>query len=375
MSFEKKPITVNYFGLDFLRAIAIIVVYFFHNLVLFPHPHWLESVAKFGWIGVDLFFVLSGFLISSQLFAKVVAGQEISITEFFVKRFFRIMPVFFVVLGLYFSFPVLRENPSLAPLWKFMTFTQNLGLDRTTQSGFSHAWSLCVEEQFYLFFPLIFCALVKLNALKNSFILLLALFIFGFFARNYAWNNEVLPFMGTESFGTHWYEWIYYPTYARMDGLLAGISIGALFQFKPHLKNYLNAYGNGILGLGLIVLSVAYLVCLEDKTFTMALFGFTLVDLGCGLLVLGAVCSSSILYRFNSLFFSKIAGLSYAIYLIHKITLHVSQEYLFSEFTSRDSNLMLFLAILTTVLASLLLNILVEKPFMRLRNKFLVKPI
>ena len=103
MQVQNKPLTENYVGLDFLRALAIFVVYFYHNLVLFPHPEWLASVAKFGWVGVDLFFALSGFLIASQLFAKVVAGQKISLRDFFIKRFFRIMPVFFVVLGLYFS--------------------------------------------------------------------------------------------------------------------------------------------------------------------------------------------------------------------------------------------------------------------------------
>ena len=372
MQVQNKPLTENYVGLDFLRALAIFVVYFYHNLVLFPHPEWLASVAKFGWVGVDLFFALSGFLIASQLFAKVVAGQKISLRDFFIKRFFRIMPVFFVVLGLYFIFPVLRENPSLAPLWKFLSFTQNLGLDRTTQSGFSHAWSLCVEEQFYLLFPLLLITTVKLNLLKKSYLLVLALFVSGFFARYYAWDTWVLPFMGTDVFSTHWYEWIYYPTYARLDGLLAGISIAALYQFKPHLKSRIQIYGNSILLLGLVVLSLAYRVCLEDKSFTMALFGFPLVDLGCGLLVLGAVCKESFLYRFKSYLFSKLAALSYAIYLIHKIALHVSQEYLFISFTSRDSNLMMFLAVLTTLLASLLLNSLIEKPFMTLRRKFVV---
>lgn len=88
------------YGLDFLRALAIIMVLFFHTLVLFPHPDWLAYVAKFGWIGVDLFFALSGFLIASQLFAKISEDKKISFMDFFIKRFFRIVPAYLVVVML-----------------------------------------------------------------------------------------------------------------------------------------------------------------------------------------------------------------------------------------------------------------------------------
>ena len=67
----------NLFGLDFLRSLAIILVLLFHNVVLFPHPEWINRVGKFGWIGVDLFFALSGFLIASKLFEQIVADTKI----------------------------------------------------------------------------------------------------------------------------------------------------------------------------------------------------------------------------------------------------------------------------------------------------------
>ena len=93
-------------GLDHLRALAIILVFFFHYYIVSGgQPEWLPNVASFGWTGVDLFFVLSGFLISSQLFAQIKQGQLISFKEFFLKRFFRIVPAFLVTLGLYFCFP------------------------------------------------------------------------------------------------------------------------------------------------------------------------------------------------------------------------------------------------------------------------------
>jgi peptidoglycan/LPS O-acetylase OafA/YrhL len=70
----------------------------------------LPKVASFGWTGVDLFFFLSGFLISSQLFAQIKQGQNISFKQFFLKRVFRIIPAFLVTVGLYFCFPFFREK-------------------------------------------------------------------------------------------------------------------------------------------------------------------------------------------------------------------------------------------------------------------------
>jgi len=362
------------YGLDFLRAMAIIMVLFFHTLVLFPHPDWLAYVAKFGWIGVDLFFALSGFLIASQLFAKIDKDQKISFRDFFIKRFFRIVPAYLTVVLLYLSFPALRERGTPAPYWKFLTFTQNLGLDLRSQGAFSHAWSLCVEEQFYLFFPVILIVLVYFNALKKGFIILLTLFLLGFVARLYAWNVLVFPFNGTNLFGVYWQEWIYYPTYARLDGLLVGILIAGIFQFRPELKEWLVKYGNSMLFAGILVLTAAYFICLNERSFSLCMYGFPLVDIGCGFLVLGAISPSSFIYKYNSPFFSAIAMLSYSIYLIHKITIHITQEQLFKLNIPKESNLMMFLSLLITVLAAFMLHYLIEKPFMKFRVQ-LLKPV
>ena len=147
------PIQKKLYGLDNLRAVAIAFVFIYHYAGLSNGaPKWLGFITKFGWTGVDLFFVLSGFLISSQLFAQIKKGQTISFKQFFLKRFFRIVPAFLFILVLYFIFPFFRERESLPPLWKFLTFTQNFGLNLKDFGTFSHAWSLCVEEHFYLFF-------------------------------------------------------------------------------------------------------------------------------------------------------------------------------------------------------------------------------
>jgi peptidoglycan/LPS O-acetylase OafA/YrhL len=367
----KLPSVHKLSGLDNLRAFAILYVFLFHYSILFPSPEWLYSIAKFGWTGVDLFFVLSGYLISSQLFAGIAKNQRISFREFFLKRFFRIIPAYVLVVALYFLFPLLREREPLAPLWKYLTFTHNLGLDLRTQRTFSHAWSLCIEEQFYLFFPLILIALIHFRAVKKGAILLVFFFVAGFCARIYAWYSFLEPVVGSDDFWAPWYKWIYYPTYSRLDGLLTGVSIAAIFQFRPQLKMWLQRYGNFSLLAGVAVLTGAYFLCEEQMSFNASIFGFPIISFGYGLIVIGAISPGVFLYRFQSGITANIATLSYAIYLIHKMVIHVSQEQLAKLGIPAESEWMFILCLFTSVAGALLLNRLIEKPFLKLRDSVL----
>ncbi len=367
----QSPKQHKLFGLDHLRALAIILVFVYHYGRLFPHPDWTNTISKFGWTGVDLFFVLSGYLIASQLFFSLTKTGNISLKEFFIKRFFRILPAYFVVVALYFLFPVLREHESLAPLWKYLTFSQNIGLDLRTQGTFSHAWSLCIEEQFYLLFPLILLGLHHYNFLRKGFWLLMILFVFGFAARLYSWYVLVAPHAGEDVFWVYWHKWIYYITVCRLDGLLIGVSIAALFQYKPVIKTRIQQHGNGLLIAGLIVLTAAYFLCLNEDSFGASVFGFPLVDFGYGLLVTAAISPRTFLYKTPSRWTTKIAALSFAVYLTHKIIIHQTQEQLVKMNVDKESNVMFFICILTCLLGAFLLNELIEKPFLKWKSQLL----
>src|SRR5881394_4614329 len=145
-------------GLDLLRALAIIAVLLYHaGLFGFKLP---GRVDRFGWIGVDLFFVLSGYLIGGQLLAPLARDQRISLGRFFTRRALRIMPAYFVVLAIYFLLPSWREYSEMSqPLWKFLLSVQNIALHGGT--AFSHAWSLAVEDQFYLALPFLLLFLFR----------------------------------------------------------------------------------------------------------------------------------------------------------------------------------------------------------------------
>lgn len=368
---ETLPANHKLYGLDFLRAIAITLVFLYHYGRMFPHPEWTNSVSHFGWTGVDLFFVLSGYLIASQLFAKIDEGKKIPLKEFFIKRFFRIIPVYLLVVAVYFLFPFVHEREALAPLWKYLSFTQNIGLDLRYHGTFSHAWSLCIEEQFYLFLPLILLALVYFKAVKKGFTLLFILFLLGFAARLYSWYTLIAPFTDTDEFWIYWYKWIYYPTYNRLDGLLIGVLLAGIFQFKPKLKAWIQANGNRLLAMSMAILTASYFLCYNQASFNASIFGFPLVAIGYGLLVASAISPAGFLYNIKTPGITRIATFSYSIYLTHKIVIHLTQQQFSKLFISKDGNLMFILCIITSVFIAFAINRLIEKPAAILRKKLL----
>lgn len=364
----KENIQQKFYGLDHLRTLAILFVFLFHYFILSGgQPKWLPEVARFLWTGVDLFFVLSGFLISSQLFAQIQQTQSISFKQFFLKRFFRIVPAFLVTVTIYFCVPFFREKESLPPLWKFLTFTQNFGLNFKEFGTFSHAWSLCVEEHFYLFLPIILIFLQSVKLLKRAYWLLIFFFLLGVITRIYSFEYLYAPHAEVKGGWTYWYQYIYYPTYNRLDGLLAGVLIAGIYQFFPAIWNRISKYGNVFIVLSLTVLTGAYFLCYHQHSFYASVFGFPLIAIGYGLMVIAAISPASVLYKWRSKFTTFIATLSYAIYLTHKGVIHITSEFLKSY--DPDSNILLLISMITCVMGAFLLHIAVEKPFMRLRKR------
>jgi peptidoglycan/LPS O-acetylase OafA/YrhL len=361
----------TYYGLDTLRALAVIMVILFHYPRWFPHPEWFPEVLKFGWAGVDLFFVLSGFLISSQLFAQIKKQGSFSMREFYIKRFFRILPVYYFVLALYFIFPVLSAPQLLPPLWKFLTFTQNFGANFETHRGFGVVWSLCVEEHFYLLLPLTLLLLLKNGLYKKAGILLLLLFVVGLMVRLYSYYNIYLPQTNGTDNRAAWVATIYYPTYNRLDGLLAGVGIAALYNYCPALLSRLSKYANCIFAAGLLLLTVAYFVCQKPLGFGRSIIGFPLVSIGFGCWVLAAIIPGSFLYNWKSAAISMLARLSFSLYLIHMGVILMVQQ-LFSNWgIAKESFEMFLFCMACSVGIALMLYFGIEKPFMKMRVRFL----
>ncbi len=156
--------------LDGLRGLAILAVMSFHylnNQLVHAESQFaraLYTVTSFGWVGVDLFFVLSGYLIGNILILNKNATNYFSV--FYWRRFVRIIPTYYFALALFLfarAIPGVDENYFLSgnlviPFWSYWLLLQNFfmaDLANLGNSALSVTWSIAIEEQFYILFPLI----------------------------------------------------------------------------------------------------------------------------------------------------------------------------------------------------------------------------
>jgi peptidoglycan/LPS O-acetylase OafA/YrhL len=258
----------------------------------------------------------------------------------------------------------------LAPLWKMFTFTQNYGQDIRRYGTFSHAWSLCVEEQFYLLLPIILMWVFS-SRLKKTGWLIPAIFLLTIIFRSITWEIFLKPNIDSDDFGVQWYKLIYYPTYTRLDGLMVGVGIAAIYRFREKWLSPLNRYANGMIIAGCVLFALSLFLCMDQQSSPATIFGFSLIAIAFGFFVLSAIMSSGFLFRVKSVITKNLATLSYSLYLSHKGIIHLTQKWFTGLGLPGDSNWMLLFCILTCVGGALLMRILIEKPFFSMRNRLL----
>jgi len=148
-------------SLDGLRCLSILAVIWSHAGRAYEGP--LASLLTRGGFGVDLFFIISGFLITTLMLREREANGFVSLRRFYMRRALRIFPLYFAVLGLYIAMIAIahRGRSEDAAFWSnlpyFATYTYNIKDPFFLHHGiFGHSWSLATEEQFYLLWPLLF---------------------------------------------------------------------------------------------------------------------------------------------------------------------------------------------------------------------------
>lgn len=357
-------------GLDHLRALAILLVLMYHYRA-FKHPAWIDTIGRFGWTGVDLFFVLSGFLISSQLFREIEKTGSIRLKTFFTKRFFRIIPPYFFTLFLYFTVPFFRERESLSSFWKFISFTQNYGLDVMNSGTFSHAWSLCIEEQFYLVLPFLLLLVLKTKMFRYAVFFAFLLIFFSVTVRFMIWNTSIVPVMNSDGFWKAWYMKIYYPTHTRLDGLAVGVIIGYLMTYSSQFKKSVHHHGNKLFVFGTILLRISFWICNDQAGEGASVYGFTGVAVSYGIILMSAISRSSYVFRTQSSVTTQLAGLSYAIYLSHKGIIHMIQYVLEKLGIETSDNISLLIGLAGCIAGGLVYRLMIENPSSKLKNKIL----
>ncbi len=296
-------------GLDLLRIIAVLLVLGRH-LRLPEEPSLLLRLWKTGgWIGVDIFFVLSGFLVSGLIFREYLRNQSVDLKRFLIRRGFKIYPAFYALI----AFTVatrLYNNVAIAPqeLIGELLFLQNyLG------GIWNHTWSLAVEEHFYIGIALLCWVLLKrkynTNDAANPFRSIPLVFAVVASLCILLRAGNLLVF---ESFS---YQWFLFATHIRIDSLMFGVLLAYLWHFRDLQLKIKRVPTLALIGTGACMLLPAAFLPLEEYK-SISLFGVTLFYLGSGALVLGMVRLEASGNRALKLG-GALGAASYSIYLWH----------------------------------------------------------
>ncbi len=319
-----RPSSLRYLpGLDGLRAISVLAVMVFHHYFIFGSQRgWLPG----GFLGVEVFFVVSGYLITSLLLAERREHGRVSFRHFYVRRARRLLPAVWVLLAVVIAYALLFLPDSIGTLRgdtiAALTYTSNWWQIVANRSYavavgrpelLKHLWSLAIEEQFYLFWPvtLIF-ALRRLGRSRTVVAMFVAAML----------STLVLAITSFASI-----DFAYYATFTRLSGLLLG-GVMAFF-FAPYRIRGLPGRGarvaldlTGLLGLICLIIAFrSYTFPVGDASGadrSVFLGGFLLVDIATLLVIAAAVHPASDLGRLLGCKPLRYVGLrSYSLYLWH----------------------------------------------------------
>lgn len=353
-------------GLDTLRALAILWVMPFHSYLA---GYTDGGVLRWsGWMGVDLFFALSGFLIGSQVFKTLANSSRLDFVDFYLRRGFRTLPAYFVVLGIYVAWPSLHEDPGMMPLWQFLTYTMNLFID-PSRSAFSHAWSLCVEEQFYLLFPLLALLLVRNTTWRRGVVVFSMLVLGGMLLRAWLWAHFVHPVeVSGGNVQNVYLRFLYDPTYARLDDLLGGVALAAARTYRTRGWEWIERNANTVAVAG-VLLTIFCIWGFDGRRmgFAANVVGYPVLAVAMTALVAAAASENGVLAKVRVPGAAWFAAASYSLYLSHKM---VYQE-LYERFTPWIGGhsiwtALIYIAAILAVGAAL--HYTVERPFLHLRE-------
>lgn len=341
-------------ALDGLRTIAVYLVLLFHAGI-----GWSNG----GFIGVDLFFVLSGFLVTNVLLEEARGNGRIRLVRFYARRMRRLMPAAILMIlataAVFVLVAPLNERLGLvsdarASLlyvanWRFLADATDYFAEGNAPSPFLHFWSLAIEEQFYFVYPLILIGLLGLARRRSSWVLpagvgaLCAISL----GLQWFWNGRS---------ASH----AYYGTDARLYQLLAGgLLATTAARWRPRLA-HLGPSSGAVAGLGVVALIV---VATSAVDVSPSIRGVAAVL--CSVVILAGLEScptSAVAAGLSTRTLTYLGGISYGTYLWHWPVILVLQRI----FTIGPTTTLVLAAVLSTALAALSAQ-LVELPIRKTR--------
>lgn len=337
-------------SIDGMRGIAIALVlgwHLYHDWIRqYMLPKWGEHLTSILWSGVDLFFVLSGFLIGGILLKN--RGSENYFISFYGRRAFRIIPLYIMLLAYVFASGERSDFPYL------MTFTQNIAWSVDNRWGASLVgvtWSLAVEEQFYLILPLI----IRFVPDKKLPVILIALALMAPVLRLFMMVNELrMP--------------VYMLLPSRMDGLLLGVLLAWFLSETERAQKFRSIRpalkcSCIVLGLGFVALAAMSLDVFDP---ILTSFGYTWIAVFYASFI-ALVVTSSRAYPLWLMPLSWLGVGAYSLYLFHVPLRNVIIEYIGRDYQLETP--VLFVQTLMLVAIGVLCWWIIEKPMVLLGHK------
>jgi peptidoglycan/LPS O-acetylase OafA/YrhL len=352
-------------GLDALRAMAVIFVLSDHFAVAWGRAGqddvWMQKLpfVYFGWTGVDLFFVLSGYLIGKQLWTEFVKTGDVNVPRFLMRRGLRIWPLY----AAYILVPILLGGSIVKRIPDMLFFSNYV------EGGVNGGWSLSTEEQFYILIPLLIVGFRKRLNLSRWLYALPAIMLIVVMLRVITRANLVAAGMSSEEITLA----MYFPFHLRSEALFVGLFLSLIAVLRPDL--YQRRIANGMSPLMLGVAFIAVTIGLALRSFDRHVFVYTALGLVYGSFALTVLTDRSFLTRWTGWrVFYPIARLSYGVYLAHFIVLQYAGPVIIKTIARLPINpaaafaASLFVGLLASLLVSTVTFVLIERPFLLLRE-------
>lgn len=298
-------------ALDLIRLVAILLVLGRHAGIEVPKDdvvgnafmhYWVQG----GWVGVDIFFVLSGFLVSGLIFKEWKINHRVNLKRFVIRRLLKICPSFWMLI---LSSIILPQKTS-QPISIHSTLSELLFLQNYFPGFWNHTWSLAVEIHFYLMLVLVCgcCIYFKKDSedpFRNLPIVFLSIALLSLIFRMQA--IRIQPYTFYQNL---------FPTHLRMDSLMFGVLLSWLWSFRD-LGSYIqNRLVRTYLVIsGLVLILPAFIFKIEANSW-ISVYGVICFYLGAGMIITGCISSTTL----SKNYFTKLAKLgtySYSIYIWH----------------------------------------------------------
>ena len=330
--------------IQFLRAISVLLVFFYHLKL---------EIFSFGFLGVDIFFVISGYVITSRLYEELENKNRIDFISFYVRRIKRIFPVLVFILSIVLIFIIFFQPLDLLSgnitVYLFTIFgLSNLYylfskkdyFDNVFEDVFGHTWSLGVEEQFYILFPLFLFLLYKLITRKtNQVLTIFILIIFGaFLTFQYSENLQLI---------------FYSPIFRFWEFLLGSLAYFLNNQFNNKRTNLISI-------ISFIILIFLIIIKSYSNNFIAVLFS----SIFASLFLIFYQDGGKFKFLFNNKLLVLIGNISYSFYLWHLPVIYFYDLYFVDSFIKIP-----FIFLLTFALSFITYNYIENK----FRNKKLIQ--